>query len=308
MTPADLRVVFMGTPDFAVPSLEKLYELGCQVVGVASQPDRPKGRGRKVVQTPVAACATRHGTALFQWPRLDNDSYAALSAVRPDVCVVAAYGKILPRRYLELPPHGCINVHASILPGLRGAAPIQWGVINGDREAGVSIMRMDEGMDTGAVALVARTPIGPEETAGELHDRLAVVGADALGRAIARLCAGELRFEPQDHARATMAPRLSKEDGRIDWSRPAGRIHDQVRGTNPWPGAFSGDLKVHRARVADGSGEPGVVLRHEPEGPVVACGEGALLLTELQRPGGKAIPGADFLRGKHELQVGARLG
>jgi len=306
MTPADLRVVFMGTPDFAVPTLQRLLELGCQLVGAVSQPDRGKGRGRKVQRTPVAACADRHGVPVFQWPRLRNESFETLRGLRPDLCVVVAYGKILPKRYLEMAPHGCLNVHASILPALRGAAPIQWAVIRGHRRAGVAVMRMDEGMDTGDVALMRETEIGPDETAGALHDRLSTLGADACGDAIERLCRGELDFTPQDHAAATMAPRLTKEDGRVDWSWAAARVHDRVRGTSPWPGAVSGELKIHATRLASGAGEPGTVIAIDADGPRVACGEGAVTLTRLQRPGRKAVSGADFLRG-YPLEIGGRL-
>ncbi len=310
MTPADLRVVFMGTPDFAVPGLEALVEAGCQVVGVVSQPDRPKGRGRKVQRTPVAACADRHGLPVFQWPRLNDASYAALRDLRPDLCVVVAYGKILPRRYLELPPHGCLNVHASLLPALRGAAPIQWAVIRGHQQTGISIMRMDVGMDTGDVALRVPTTISRDETAGELHDRLSPLGAQALGRALDALCAGTLTFTPQDHGAATLAPMLTKEDGRVDWSWPAQQVHDRVRGTAPWPGAFveraDGPLKIHRTRLAEGGGPPGTVIAHDHDGPRVACGDGAVTLLSLQRPGRTATAGADFLRGT-PLPIGDAL-
>lgn len=308
--PADLRVIFMGTPDFAVPTLETLFALGCQVVGVVSQPDKQQGRGRKVQPTPVAACAARHGAPLFQWPRLNDESYATLRGLAPDLCVVVAYGKILPRRYLDLPPLGCLNGHASVLPELRGAAPIQWAVIRGYRETGVSIMQMAEGMDTGDVGLVRTLAIGPDETAGELHDRLAPLTAEAMREAIEGLSAGTLTFAPQDHERATLAPRLTKEDGRLDWRQPARELHDRVRGTNPWPGAFverGGEaLKIHRTRLAAGGGLPGTVIAHDPEGPRIACGDGAVTLLELQRPGRNAVDGAAFLRGT-PLPVGERI-
>lgn len=301
MTPADLRVVFMGTPDFAVPALEVLFDLGCDVRAVVSQPDRPQGRGRKVIRTPVAACADRHGVPVHQWPRLRNISYDTLAALEPDLCVVAAYGKILPKRYLELPRHGCVNVHASLLPALRGAAPIQWAVVRGHAEAGVAIMRMDEGMDTGDVALMRATAIGPDETAGELHDRLAVLGAEALREAIGQLCAGTLTYTVQDHAHATLAPKLEKTDGRLDFTAPAKAVHDRVRGLSPWPGAYieraEGPLKIHRTRLADGDGAPGTVIAHDADGPRVACGEGAVTILRLQRPGRRAISGADYLNG-----------
>lgn len=313
MQPADLRVVFMGTPEFAVASLEALFDMGCDVVGVVSQPDRPQGRGRKVVRTPVAACADARGVPVFQWPRLRNESHRALAALAPDVCVVTAYGKILPQRYLDLPRFGCLNVHASLLPELRGAAPIQWAVVRGHRETGVTIMRMDAGMDTGDMALTRAIPIGPDETAGALHDRLAVLGGQALREAIARLCAGTLAFTPQDHAQATLAPMLSKADGLVDWTASAQAVHDRVRGLNPWPGAYvvreEGPLKIHRTRLLPGGGvlgAPGTVIAHDPDGPRVACGDGAVVLTEVQRPGRRAVSGADLLNGL-PLPVGGAL-
>jgi len=301
MQPSDLRVVFMGTPDFAVPCLEALIDVGCDVVGVVSQPDRRKGRGRKVMRTPVAACADTHGVPVYQWPRLRNVSYAALGALKPDLMVVTAYGKILPQRYLDLPRFGCINVHASLLPKLRGAAPIQWSVVRGHARTGVAIMRMDAGMDTGDVALTLDTAIGPDETAGALHDRLSELGGQALRRAISRLCAGTLEYTPQDHSGATLAPMLQKSDGQIDWSATAQAVHDRVRGLSPWPGAYvprpEGALKIHRTRVTEGSGAPGTVIGHDPDGPRVACGEGAVVLLSVQRPGRRAISGADLLNG-----------
>ncbi len=303
---ADLRVVFMGTPDFAVPSLEALFALGCDVRAVVSQPDRPRGRGQQVEQTPVAACGARHGVPLFQWERLSDASYSALQAIRPDLCVVTAYGKILPKRYLDLPRFGCLNVHASLLPRWRGAAPIQWAVMEGDTETGVSIMRMDVGMDTGAVALMRRTPIGPDETAGELHDRLMRIGAEALSDAVRMLCAEEaLRFQPQPAEGVTIARRLEKEDGRLDWRWPAKRVHDRVRGATPWPGAFvdftDGPLKILATRLAEGGGEPGTILARDADGPRVACGEGAVTLLRVQRAGRRPVGGAEFVRGERGL-------
>ena len=309
MTPSELRVVFMGTPAYAVPTLEAMFTQ-CQVVGVVSQPARPKGRGRAVQQTPVGACAEAHEAPLFQWPRLNNDSYATLKALAPDVCVVVAYGKILPQRYLDLPRFGCINGHASLLPALRGAAPIQWAIIRGHTESGVSIMQMDAGMDTGPVGLMERLPIGPQQTAGGLHDSLSALTATLMRTAIERLCAGQLTFTDQDHAHATTAPMLRKSDGQIDWTWSAQRVHDRVRGTAPWPGAYvpqpGGPLKIHSTQIADGDGVPGTVIAHDKQGPRIACGEGAITLTRLQRPGKRAMDGADFLRGA-SLPVGARL-
>lgn len=311
MTLGGLRVVFMGTPDFAVPTLEAIYGLGCQVVGVVSQPDRPKGRGRQTHPTPIAACALRHGSPIFQWPRLNDESYRTLSGLAADVTVVVAYGKILPRRYLVLPPHGCLNVHASVLPQLRGAAPIQWAVIRGHTETGVTVMHMDEGMDTGDVALIERTPIGADETAGAVHDRLCHVGAEALAEALVRLADGSLPRAPQDHGSATYAPRLTKALGRVRWDQSATAVHNLIRGVAPWPGAFverqRGPLKLHRARLSQGEGPSGRVIAHDPDGPRIACGRGAITLTRLQRPGKRAVEGADYLRGGG-LAVGEVLG
>lgn len=307
MNLSDLRVVFMGTPAFAVPTLEALFGGGCEVVGVVSQPARPAGRGRKVEQTPVGACAERRGVPLFQWPRLNNDSYAALKALAPDVGVVVAYGKILPQRYLDLPRYGCLNGHASVLPKLRGAAPIQWAVLRGHRETGTSIMQMDAGMDTGAVGLTVRTPIGADETAGEVHDRLSEMTAGAMRLALGALVKGELKFTPQIEAHATMAPMLRKSDGELDWRWPANLVHDRVRGASPWPGAYvvqpEGNLKVLRSRLAPGDGAPGTIIALDDDGPRVACGQGAVTLLVLQKPGRRAVPGADFVRGAG-LKVG----
>ena len=313
--PRDLRVLFMGTPDFAVPTLEKIYDLGCDVCGVFTQPTRPRGRGRKPEPPPVARLATAKGTPVFQWPRLTKRSYAAMCELDPDVCVVAAYGRILPRRYLVRPRFGCINVHASLLPRWRGAAPIQWAIVAGDRETGISVMRMDVGMDTGDMAQVAKTPIGPDETAGELHDRLATLGAQTLGSALERLCAGELRFTPQSDEGVTMAPMLQKADGRLDWSQSAGAIRNRVRGLSPWPGAYvdraDGPLKIRAVqRIDDGhlaGPRPGVIVAHDPEGPRVSCGDGAVTILQAQRPGKRVVSGADLVRGWDAMAVGLRI-
>ena len=310
MTPDGLRVLFMGTPDFAVPTLQAIIGLGCTVVGVVSQPDRPRGRGRQLQHTPVAQCARDHDLPLYQWARLNQESYDTLSALKPDVAVVIAYGKILPQRYLDLPRHGCFNVHASLLPALRGAAPIQWSVIRGHAQAGVTIMRMDAGMDTGDIGLQVAVDIGPMETSGELHDRLAPIGAKALADALTQLCDGQLEFVEQDHTQATMAPRLSKRDGAIDWDRRAQDVHDHVRGMSPWPGAYvdhhQGPIKIHGTRLHSEDGEPGTVVALTQEGPAVACGQGSVIITRIQRPGRRAVSGADFLLGS-SLKVGQSL-
>ena len=305
-----LRVLLMGTPDFAVPALELLAswetldEEGLrplELVGVVSQPDRPKGRGQRLQRTPTAAAADRLGCPVFQWPRLNNESFDTLQALRPDLSVVIAYGKILPKRYLDLPTLGCWNLHGSLLPGLRGAAPVQWALINGERETGVSLMQLDEGMDTGPVALERRTQIQPEEDAGALMGRLSFLAAEVLREGLAALWGAGLTFQAQDEAAATYAPLLKKADGHLDWGAEARALADRVRGLSPWPGAWCESprerLKVHKVRVVEGDGEPGQVLEPLPEGPRVACGAGALCLIELQRAGRRAQSGAEFLRG-----------
>ena len=310
MSTAILRVLFMGTPDFAVPCLQTIADLGHDVVGVVSQPDRPKGRGRKLVQTPVAQRASELGLPLFQWPRLNNESFAILRDLAPDVAVVVAYGKILPQRYLDLPTHGCINVHASVLPKLRGAAPIQWSVIRGYERAGVSIMRLDAGMDTGDVALSDSFPIEANETSGELHDRLSIFGASLLEEALNSLAAGRLVFTEQNHDEATHAPRLAKSDGLVSWDRPAQEVHNHIRGMSPWPGAYvhtpKGPLKLHRSVMVDGSGIPGSIIAIHDVGPVIACADGAVCITRIQRPGKTAVKGIEYARSA-QLTIGQPL-
>ena len=315
------RVLFMGTPEFAVPALSALIEWGAEVVAVVSQPDRPKGRGKQVQRTPVAARADEAGLMVYQWPRLSNESYEALRALAPDLAVVIAYGKILPRRYLALPRWGCVNLHASLLPAYRGAAPIQWSVIKGEREAGVSVMRLDEGMDTGGVALTRALEVGEGETAGELHDRLSSLSAEALKEALEAWARAPLTFTPQDHTLATHAPMLSKEDGLLRWERPALELYHLARGVHPWPGAYTelpeGSLKVHACEALSEaalalshphalSWAPGVVLEAGGAGPLVRCGDGALRLTSVQRPSRAAVSGGDFCRG-YPLRVGELL-
>lgn len=309
-----LRIVFMGTPEFSVPCLNALIEAGHEVVAAVSQPSKPVGRGQVVQPPPVAAAAAAHGVPVFQWPRLSNESYDALKALAPDLCVVVAYGKILPQRYLDLPKHGCLNVHASLLPRWRGAAPIQWAVMEGDTRTGVCIMRMEAGLDTGPVAREAMTAIGPDETAGDLHDRLALLGAETLVETIAALEAGQVVFTPQPEAGATYAVRLEKTHGLIDWTWPAGRVHDRVRGAHPWPGAYvdraEGPFKILATRplaqVATDA-EPGTIVAIESDGPRVACGQGCVVLTRVQRAGRKVVSGADFLRGAAEFVPGVRV-
>ncbi len=296
-----MRVIFMGTPDFAVPSLQKLADRGDQVCAVFTQPDKPKGRGHKMQASPIKELALERGFPVFQPATLrDEEVQRQIAALSPDVIVVAAYGKLLPKPVLDTPKFGCINVHGSLLPKYRGAAPIQWAVIHGDAVSGVTTMFMAEGMDTGDMLLKAETPIGPEETSGELFDRLKEIGAELLGKTLDQLERGVLKRVPQNEAEATRAPMLSKEMSQVDWTRPAGELHDLVRGLNPWPCAFATlggkRVKLLSSRVVEGNGAPGT-MESRPEGLSVFCGKDALLLTELQTENGRRMSGKDYLLG-----------
>jgi methionyl-tRNA formyltransferase len=289
-----MKLAFFGTPAFAVPSLRALLDAGHDVVLVVAQPDRPAGRGQSLQSPPTIELARAHGLPTLQPAKVKTGELPeTLERLQLDLAVVVAYGRILTPRLLAAPRLGCVNVHASLLPRWRGAAPIQWSVLAGDPVTGVTTMQMAEGLDTGDILRVAETPIGPEETAGDLFVRLADLGA----RLLVETLAAPFHPIPQDDARATLAPMLTKEQGRIDWARPARELDWQVRGLSPWPGTsstFRGEpVKVLKARVAAGSGEPGVVI----EGAMVAGGEGALELIEVQLPGRRAVRGADFVNG-----------
>ncbi len=312
MQPADLRTVFMGTPDFACPTLEGLIAAGCNLVGVFTQPDRPSGRGRRLTAPPVKQLARQHGLPVFQPERLRRpEAVDQLRALAPDLVVVVAYGQILPKSVLEIPRHGCINVHASLLPKYRGAAPINKAIIDGETETGVTTMYMDEGLDTGDMLVKMRLAIGPDETAGRLHDRLAVLGREAMAETLKRLCAGTLERVPQNDAESSYAPMLKKEDGAIDWRQPAARVHNLVRGLDPWPSAYTwldgSLLKLAATSVEAASGEPGTLLAAGDDGLLIACGEGALRVRQLQLAGKRRLPAADFLRGC-PLAPGTRFG
>ncbi len=311
---APLKIVFMGTPEFAVPSLSALHAKGHSVLAVVTQPDRPKGRGRKLAPSPVKRAAMVHGYPVLQPHAVRDDAFAQqMARLAPNLFVVVAFGQLLPQRLLDIPCRGAVNVHASLLPRYRGAAPIQWPIINGDRETGVTTMMMDAGMDTGDILLTARTPIGAQETAADLHDRLSLLGADTLVRTLAQIQDGTLRRTPQDHSAATYAPMLKKKDGLIDWSWPAERIECLIRGLTPWPGAFtfSGTrrLKVFRASVLerDISVAPGTILECFPGELRVATGKDALAVQEIQGASGKRLPIDDFLCGC-QLPDGTCLG
>lgn len=305
-----MRIVFMGTPDFAVPSLQALIDAGHDVCAVYTQPDKPQGRKQILTAPPVKTLALEHDIPVFQPNTLKNeDEQARLRELAPEVIIVVAYGKLLPKAVLDIPPHGCINVHGSLLPRWRGAAPIQWAVIAGDEMAGVTTMQMAEGLDTGDMLLTYETKVGEKETAGELFDRLAQSGAELLTQTLVKL--DEITPRPQDDAQSCYAHMLDKQMAVIDWSKSAHEIDCLIRGLNPWPVALttlSGErLKVFAAEKAAGNGEPGTVLEADPKkGLTVACGEGALGLTEIQLVGGKRMKATDFLRG-HAIEVGTKL-
>lgn len=305
-----MRIVFMGTPDFAVPSLQALIDAGHEVCAVYTQPDKPQGRKQILTAPPVKTLALEHDIPVFQPNTLKNeDEQARLRELAPEVIIVVAYGKLLPKAVLDIPPHGCINVHGSLLPRWRGAAPIQWAVIAGDEMAGVTTMQMAEGLDTGDMLLTYETKVGEKETAGELFDRLAQSGAELLTQTLVKL--DEITPRPQDDAQSCYAHMLDKQMAVIDWSKSAHEIDCLIRGLNPWPIALttlSGErLKVFAAEKANGNGEPGTVLEADPKkGLTVACGEGALGLTEIQLVGGKRMKATDFLRG-HAIEVGTKL-
>jgi len=308
-----LRIAFMGTPDFAVPTLRMLAESGHDLVAVYSQPPRPAGRGQAERKPPVHAAAEGLGIPVATPRSLKTEeAQAAFRALELDLAVVVAYGLILPRPILEAPRLGCVNVHASLLPRWRGAAPIQRAILAGDRETGVTLMQMDEGLDTGAMLAVRSVPIDDTATASDLHDRLASLGAEGLRDLLPDLAAGRAVATPQPEEGATYARTLERDEGRIDWSRPAAELDRQVRALTPWPGTrfrFQGEeIKLLTARMADGAGEPGTVVAAPL---VVACGEGALSLERLQRPGRGAVDAQAFVNGTvvdgKRLSVGMRL-
>ena len=299
----------MGTPELARASLEELLkQTDFQVVGVVTQPDRPSGRELKVTSSPVKTLALGHNLPVLQPERAREEAFIEqLRQWQPDLIAVAAYGQILPKFILDLPPHGCINVHTSLLPRYRGAAPIQWAILNGDSETGVTIMKMDAGMDTGPIIVQEKTPISEEDNAQTLHDRLAKLGADLLVRTIPDYVSGRIKPTPQPSEGVTYTKKIKKEDGLIDWTQPARMVSNRVRGLVPWPGAFtrlpdSNELlKIWEGRVASNSAAPGSILRADKEGILVACGEGAFQIQSLQRQGGRRMAVKEFLAGNNLL-------
>ena len=305
-----LRVIFMGSPAFAVASLTRLLADGHTLALVVTQPDRPAGRGQDLRPPPVKLAAGRHGLRVLQPEKLNEpDVLATLTAVQPDVIAVAAFGQFLPRTVRELPPLGCVNVHASLLPKYRGAAPINWALIAGETKTGVTIMRIEEGMDAGPMLMQRAIPIAPEDDAGTLHDRLADVGASALADALDMLARGEAVWTPQDDAQATKAPKIRDEDCRLELAGDPGLLVNRSRGLSPAPGAYlpwrGQRLKVLRAEKRPGAAEPGTILAVESQGLVCGTGDGAIALLEVQPEGKRRMTGAEFARGQR-LQAGAR--
>lgn len=307
-----LRVVFMGTPDFAVPTLMEIVGQGHEVVAVYSQPPRPAGRGMEERKSPVHEKAELLGLPVFTPTSLrSEEEQAKFAALQADVAVVVAYGLLLPKGILEAPENGCLNLHGSLLPRWRGAAPIQRAIMEGDAETGVEVMRMGEGLDTGPVCMIERIAISENMTAGDLHDRMMVLGADLMVRSLAALSRGALAEQEQDEEGVLYAKKVEKAESRIDFSKPAQAVHNHIRGLSPFPGAWcemeikgkKQRVKIIRSELADGSGEPGSVL---DEDMTIACGEGAVRLIELQRSGKGAMNAEDFQRGA-ALKIGETI-
>lgn len=307
-----MKIIFMGTPDFAVGTLEALVEAGHEITLVVSQPDRPKGRGHELVPTPVKAAALSHNLRIYQPARIRGEiAEEMLRHTEADVIVVAAFGQLIPRPVLEMKRYGCINVHGSLLPKYRGAAPIQWAVIDGEKESGVTIMQMDEGLDTGDMLLRAAIPLDPKETGGSLFDKLSALGASLCVEALKKLEAGELTPEKQGESPTAYAGMLTKEMGELDWSKPAARLERLIRGLNPWPSAytclFGKTVKIWDADVCEeeqAGRACGEITRVTKDAVYVACGQGTLKINELQLQGKKRMDTAAFLRG-YRLEEGS---
>lgn len=297
----------MGTPDIAATCLKKILADGFEVVGVYTQPDRPKGRGMKLVASPVKEVALAHDLPVFQPENFrEEETVEQLRSLKPDICAVVAYGRILPQKVLDVPTYGCINIHASVLPKYRGSAPYQWAVLDGLAETGVTAMYLCREMDAGDIIDVSKTPIGENETAGELLDRLAVLGADLLSKTLTRFESGKVEAAPQNPAEVCFAPMLDKTMCPIDWTKTARQVHNHVRGLHPWPVATmelqGKTFKVHETRVVEGNGAPGKILGLTKTGLRIACGEGAVEILSLQAEGGKRMAAPDYFRG-HPLEA-----
>ena len=311
-----IRIVYMGTPDFAVEPLEAIIKAGYEVAAVVTQPDKQKGRGKEVKMTPVKECALRHGIPVFQPVKIkEPEAVAELEKYQADLFVVAAFGQLLSEEILNMPEYGCINIHASLLPAYRGAAPIQWAVLNGEKESGVTIMQMDKGLDTGDMLLKRSVELSPKETGDSLHDKLMHLGAELIVEALSKLEKGELVPEKQKDELSSYAKKLTKAMGQIDWSKDAVSLERWIRGLNSWPSAYTffggKTLKIWEAQVAEENGaqkaEPGHVVSVSREGFTVACGQGALQILSLQLEGKKRVLTREFLLG-YQVEPGMILG
>jgi methionyl-tRNA formyltransferase len=315
-----IRLIFLGTGEFALPTFEHLVETGHEVAALVTQPDRPQGRKQEIIPAPIKRSAEARGIAVFQPEDVNAPkSLEHIRAIGPELLVTAAYGQILSAELLSIPRLGGINLHGSVLPSYRGASPVARAIQNGDTTTGVTVIRMTPRIDAGGIIAIARTEIGPDETAGELEERLARLGAPLVAESIAAMAAGEVPIIPQEKANVTRAPKLRKEDGAIDWSRPSRAVHDHVRAMQPWPvasttwiprddaGREPTRIIVHKTRVAEGRGRPGEVIDAEGDRLIVAAGEGAVQLLVVQLAGKKPVGAAEFLRG-HRIQPGDILG
>ena len=311
-----MRIVFMGTPDFAVPSLEMLVKEGYEVVAAVTQPDKPKGRGNKMAAPPVKEFALKHQIKVLQPEKIRTPEFMdQIRAFKPDLLITAAYGKILTKELLEVPVYGCINVHGSLLPAYRGAAPINWAVINGERKTGITTMYTDVGIDTGDMLLKKELEIAPDMTVGELHDKMAVLGAEVLMNTLTALKNGTLQRIPQEDSQSSYAPMMNKELGHIDWNKSALVIHNLVRGTDPWPGAYTfllgNRMRVWKTSLMPGKSDAGIdngkILNVDDEGILVKCPDGNLLIKEVQFDSSKRMSVRDYIRG-HEINEGETLG
>ena len=306
-----MKIVYMGTPPFAVPPLQSLVTAGHEVVGVVTRIDKPAGRGKVLTPPAVKIAAVLSDVPVFQPKRVrERSSVEAIQAMGPDVIVVAAYGQILPREILELPKYGCINIHASLLPAYRGAAPINWAIIDGETRTGITIMQMDEGLDTGAILAQESIPIAPRDTTGTLTEKLSQVGSWLIVDSLSRIEAGEIKPVPQDPGKATLAPLLKKKDGLIKWDMTATEIHNRVRGLSPWPGAFSflegALIKLLETEVVPGNGDPGNLMQQGKDSLAVGTGKELLRIVSIQPEGKKAMTAVEFLHG-HRGVVGKKM-
>lgn len=300
-----MKIVFMGTPDFAVPSLKVLIEEGCDVLGVVTQPDKPKGRGNKMNMPPVKEEALKYGIDIFQPKKVkDKDFVSILKDLNPDLIVVVAFGQILSKEILNIPKYGCVNVHASLLPKYRGAAPINWVIINGEYNTGITTMYMDEGLDTGDMILKSEIKINEDETAGQLHDRMCMLGGEVLRETLKLIKGNKAPREVQDHSKSCYAPIMDKNLGNINWNKSSVEIYNLIRGTNPWPSAFTkykdALMKIWKSRIIDNeksNDNPGTIIAVSKEGIKVSCGIGTLLIEEIQMPGKKRIHVGEYIKG-----------